>query len=31
VPEPEIQGTHAVYTIIGGKVVWQADGASAIR
>jgi predicted amidohydrolase YtcJ len=28
VPEQEIPGTHAVYTIIGGKVVWQADGDS---
>lgn len=31
VPEPEIQGTYAVYTIIGGKVVWQAAGESASR
>ena len=26
VPEEAILGTHAVYTIIGGKVVWNAEG-----
>ena len=25
VPEQEIPGTYAVYTIIGGKIVWHAD------
>jgi predicted amidohydrolase YtcJ len=28
VPEQEIPDTYAVYTIIGGKVVWQVDGES---
>jgi predicted amidohydrolase YtcJ len=26
VPEEEILGTHAAFTIIGGRVVWSAEG-----
>lgn len=31
VPDQEIPGTHAVFTIIGGEVVWHAEGESESR